>query len=535
MPPVRRFVVKNGSKIRSTDVGLDAGPSSLTAAISELALVADVDADRPAVRHRLARVRDQVEEDLLELVRAARDGRAGVVVGVDELDALVRVRAPDEIDRGADDVFERHDMTLFGVLAREVEERADDLLDLEARLLDQLEPLARFRARLGLLEEELRQAEDREQRVVDLVRDAGGELADRRELAALDELLVEPRFSDMSVMTPSRSAVSPSSPGTPCDRISTGSGRPSFRRKMRSTTVPAANPSSVLVRRPTTGTAGLPDDLVAREAREVEKAWFTVDQRARLRVADGDRDRHRVEERVEVLLVQHRLAMLRGDVAEDDDRAAGRGRHAAVEHELAAVEGRRANAEPPALPGLARRVARHLVAAELERLTVERPRVEHRAPEVESLVIRQREHGARRSVWTSTRRRADDDAVGDAVEHELELKAIALAERALCKRRQPGERLEQLGRVLGLFGVELALPCRVDRVVAVFAGRAARGRPCAPRPLASAASAPTCSSQSVTTTRSAPTRERPPSLRIWNASASVVASLTANAVSISSR
>ena len=45
--------------------------------------------------------------------------------------------------------------------------------------------------RLGVLQHELDEAEDREEGVVDLVRDAGRELADRRELAALDDLLLE--------------------------------------------------------------------------------------------------------------------------------------------------------------------------------------------------------------------------------------------------------------------------------------------------------------------------------------------------------
>ncbi len=57
--------------------------------------------------------------------------------------------------------------------------------------LDQLEPAPCARPLLGLLEEELGQAEDREQGVVDLVRDTRGELADCGELAALHELLVE--------------------------------------------------------------------------------------------------------------------------------------------------------------------------------------------------------------------------------------------------------------------------------------------------------------------------------------------------------
>jgi hypothetical protein len=44
---------------------------------------------------------------------------------------------------------------------------------------------------LGVLEEELDQPEDREQGIVDLVGDAGRELADRSQLAALEQLLLE--------------------------------------------------------------------------------------------------------------------------------------------------------------------------------------------------------------------------------------------------------------------------------------------------------------------------------------------------------
>ena len=87
-------------------------------------------------------------------------------------------------------------LELVRALAREVEQRADDLLDLERRSLDQLEAIVRLRAGLGVLEQELDEAEDREERVVDLVRDACRELADRRELAALDQPLLEaPAFA----------------------------------------------------------------------------------------------------------------------------------------------------------------------------------------------------------------------------------------------------------------------------------------------------------------------------------------------------
>ena len=80
-----------------------------------------------------------------------------------------------------------------GVLAREVEQRTDDLLDLEPGLLDEAQPFVRLCPGRGLLEQELGQSEDREEWVVDLVRDACSELADRRELAALDEARIELR------------------------------------------------------------------------------------------------------------------------------------------------------------------------------------------------------------------------------------------------------------------------------------------------------------------------------------------------------
>ena len=191
MPPVRRFVVKNGSKIRSITAGSMPGPSSLTVATANSPSRCTSTRTVPPFGIAWRAFAIRFRKICLSWFGLALTSAIDVVVGVDELDALVRVRAPHEVDGGADDVFERDRLTFLGVLAREVEQRAHDLLDLEAGLLDQLEPLVRLRAGLGLLEQELGQAEDREQRVVDLVRDAGGELADRRELAALDELLVD--------------------------------------------------------------------------------------------------------------------------------------------------------------------------------------------------------------------------------------------------------------------------------------------------------------------------------------------------------
>ena len=150
----------------------------------------NIDVHRSAERHRLPRVGDQVEKDLLELVRAPEHERVCRVVGIDELHTLVGVRPPNEIDRRAHDVLDLHDLALSGIFAGEIEQRPDDLLDLQSRFRISSSRCGR-RAFLGLLEEELRQAEDREQRVVDLVGDTGGELPDRGELPALCELLVE--------------------------------------------------------------------------------------------------------------------------------------------------------------------------------------------------------------------------------------------------------------------------------------------------------------------------------------------------------
>src|SRR3990170_3205889 len=149
------------------------------------------DHDRAAVRYRLLRVRDEVEQDLLQLARARDDERRHRAVAFDDLDLLRRARAPDELDGLGHDLFERDDAVLIGALAGEIEQGANDLLDLEARLLDKLEPVVRLRAGLRLLEQELDEPEDGEERVVDLVSDPGGELSDRRELGADEELLFE--------------------------------------------------------------------------------------------------------------------------------------------------------------------------------------------------------------------------------------------------------------------------------------------------------------------------------------------------------
>ena len=63
------------------------------------------------------------------------------------------------------------------------------------------------------------------------------------------------------------------------------------------------------------------------------------------RVDDGERDGNRVEEPHQVALVQDGALVLLGDVAEDDHGAASGPRDAGVEHEVAAVERGRPDAD----------------------------------------------------------------------------------------------------------------------------------------------------------------------------------------------
>src|SRR5207245_51380 len=120
------------------------------------------------------------------------------------------------------------------------------------------------------------------------------------------------------------------------------------------------------------------DDLLELVADEVEEGLVRRDELTRLRIADGERNRHRVEERVEVALVEHLALVLGGDVPEDDHRAVLKRGDAAVEDELAPVEGGRAEAEARGDPALARLLAREAVGGDLVRLALERARREER-------------------------------------------------------------------------------------------------------------------------------------------------------------
>ena len=149
------------------------------------------DAARPAGRvlgHRLSRVGDEVEHDLLQAVAVAQhvgEHTRQITAYPDVLELQVVVhqqqRAPDhvvQVDRRA----------LGRSLAGEGEEVAHDAPRPLGLLLDHFEVPAIALPQLLLLEQELREARDRGERVVELVGDARNQLSDRGEFLALDQL-----------------------------------------------------------------------------------------------------------------------------------------------------------------------------------------------------------------------------------------------------------------------------------------------------------------------------------------------------------
>ena len=148
---------------------------------------------QPPLRHGVARVEEQVQEDLLQLVLdAAHDQRVGGEARLRTWTLPLRnwcsssestsAMTALQVDRRRSSVCAR---------PRQVEQAVDDLGGAERLPLDLLEQLGPRVVRIGALEQHLREARDAGQRRVHLVRDAGGEQADRGHLLRDLQLLLE--------------------------------------------------------------------------------------------------------------------------------------------------------------------------------------------------------------------------------------------------------------------------------------------------------------------------------------------------------
>ncbi len=153
--------------------------------------VGRLDAQRAALRHRVAGVDREVHQDLLDLVRIGLD-RPQVRAGHrQQLDVLADQAAQHAVQVQRQ-LAEVDDPRLDDLLAGEGEQTVREVRGALRRLADlpQLR-LQRMRgAEPGV--DQIRVAEDHRQHVVDVVRDAAGQAADALELLHLRQLLFQP-------------------------------------------------------------------------------------------------------------------------------------------------------------------------------------------------------------------------------------------------------------------------------------------------------------------------------------------------------
>src|SRR5437899_10791436 len=171
----------------------DAGTRILDRCVDKPVRAGGGERQRALPLHGLHGIGDEVDEDLQELVRIAPHRRY-ISILRDDLDLIYHGRPPRHFDGLVQRVVEV-DVALFlpagapGVRiqvlydVRDAPTRFDDVLDIVA---DDFRP--------RLLQQVLREAGDRVERIVDLVSDARGQGADGRQLLRLDELVAQVLF-----------------------------------------------------------------------------------------------------------------------------------------------------------------------------------------------------------------------------------------------------------------------------------------------------------------------------------------------------
>src|ERR1043166_6881511 len=141
-----------------------------------------------AAGHRLGGVEQEIDQHLLELVGVRLDRRqpAGDIGFYPDL--VVEQIVPSELYGVGDDRLDLARLGLGGERPREVHEITDQLAAPHRLAFDDPEPLLVRSGAFFLVEQLLGEAQDDLERVVELVRDRGGELADGDEAVRGDEL-----------------------------------------------------------------------------------------------------------------------------------------------------------------------------------------------------------------------------------------------------------------------------------------------------------------------------------------------------------
>ena len=186
-------MVKNGVNRDEAFCGGDAGTGVAHAEHglpSRRAVATMIFRGRPGrqAAHRLHGVGDEIEQHLLQLVAVAEDHDGRRVERLLELDA-VQLQLVDDEQRGArGHVVQVHRRLLGHALPGEGEQVADDPTGPLRLIVDDAQMLPRKIGMQLALEQQLGQAGDGGERVVELVRHARDQLADRGHLVVLDEL-----------------------------------------------------------------------------------------------------------------------------------------------------------------------------------------------------------------------------------------------------------------------------------------------------------------------------------------------------------
>src|SRR5437870_255699 len=172
-------------------VGMDAGPGveHLEANVRPAGLGQPHDdlALALVTGHRLMRVLDEVEQHLLDLAFVGQHRTDVPEVG-DDLDAVAAQLVALELEHPLDLILEATGVALGRVLAGEPQEVLEHLRRPRRFLDDGVQTLTALDGIVRAHEQELRLSEDCRQAVARLVRETRRQLADRRELLALDQL-----------------------------------------------------------------------------------------------------------------------------------------------------------------------------------------------------------------------------------------------------------------------------------------------------------------------------------------------------------
>ena len=143
-----------------------------------------------AVRHRVARVDDEIDHHLFELVEVGLDEPQVAAVAQVEFDLLADEAAHQHLEV-RQHVADLQDLRTQRLAAREGEQLADEARRAVGVLLDLHDVLEGRIGRPVIGEQQVRIADDRGQHVVEVMRDAAGELADRLHLLRLREILLQ--------------------------------------------------------------------------------------------------------------------------------------------------------------------------------------------------------------------------------------------------------------------------------------------------------------------------------------------------------